>query len=53
MVWTGVCYGQQTRVHFIDGILNAQRYCDEILKPMLFIATTKKIHRGPTAEIIL
>ncbi len=24
MVWAGVCYGQQTQVHFIDGILNAQ-----------------------------
>ncbi len=26
MVWAGVCYGQRTHVHFIDGILNAQRY---------------------------
>ena len=25
MVWADVCYGQQTQVHFIDGILNAQR----------------------------
>ncbi len=33
MVWAGVCYGQRTQVHFIDGILNAQRYCDEILRP--------------------
>ncbi len=32
MVWAGVCYGQRTRVHFIDGILNAQRYSDEILR---------------------
>ncbi len=31
MVWAGVCYGQRTQVHFIDGILNAQRYRDEIL----------------------
>jgi len=30
-----VCYGQQTQVHFIDGILNAQRYRDEILSPLL------------------
>ena len=22
MVWVGKCYGQQTLVHFIDGILN-------------------------------
>ncbi len=35
MVWAGVCYGQRTQVHFIDGILNAQRYCDEILKPIV------------------
>ncbi|KAL0187812.1 hypothetical protein M9458_014911 [Cirrhinus mrigala] len=33
MVWAGVCYGQRTQVHFIDGILNAQRYRDEILRP--------------------
>ncbi len=30
MVWAGVCYGQRTQVHFIDCILNAQRYRDEI-----------------------
>ncbi len=29
MLWAGVCYGQRTRVHFIDGILKAQRYRDE------------------------
>ncbi len=28
MVWAGVCYGQRTQVHFIDGILNAQRYLE-------------------------
>ncbi len=28
MVWAGVCYGQQTQVHFSDGILNAPRYHD-------------------------
>ncbi len=32
MVWVGVCYGQRIQVHFIDDILNAQRYCDEILR---------------------
>ncbi len=32
MVWAGICYGQRTQVHFIDGILNAQRYGDEILR---------------------
>ncbi|XDV34691.1 hypothetical protein PO909_004823 [Leuciscus waleckii] len=35
MVWAGVCYGQRTQVHFIDGILNAKRYCDEILRPIV------------------
>ncbi len=35
MVWAGVCYGQRTQVHFIDGILNAQRYRDEILGPIV------------------
>ncbi len=28
-------YGQRTQVHFIDGILNAQRYHDEILRPIV------------------
>ncbi len=35
MVWAGVCYGQRTQVHFIDCILNAQRYRDEILRPIV------------------
>ncbi len=35
MVWAGLCYGQWTRVYFIDGILNAQRYRDEILRPIV------------------
>ena len=35
MVWAGACYGQWTQVHFIDGILNAQRYRDEILRPIV------------------
>ncbi len=35
MEWAGVCYGQQTQVHFIDGILNAQKYRDEILRPIV------------------
>ncbi len=35
MVWAGVCYGQRTQVHFIDDILNAQRYRDEILRPIV------------------
>ncbi len=35
MVWAGICYGQRTRVHFIDGILNVQRYHEEILRPIV------------------
>ncbi len=35
MVWAGVCYGQRTQVHFIDGFLNAQRYRDEIPQPIV------------------
>ncbi len=35
MVWAGICYEQCTQVHFIDGILNAQRYRNEILRPIV------------------
>ncbi len=35
MLWAGVCYGQRTQVHFIDAILNAQSYRDEILRPIV------------------
>ncbi len=35
MVWAGVCYGRRTPVHFINGILNAQRYRDEMLRPIV------------------
>ncbi len=41
MVAVGLWYGQvyvmdkRTQVHFIDGILNAQRYRDEILRPIV------------------
>jgi hypothetical protein len=28
-------YEQQTQLHFIDGNLNAQRYRDEILRPIV------------------
>ncbi len=35
MVWAGVCYGQRIQVYFIDGILNAQRYRDEVLRPIV------------------
>ena len=32
MVSGGLWYGQRTQVHFTDGILNAQRYRDDILR---------------------
>ena len=35
MVWTGISYGQQTQFHFIDGNVNAQRYRDKILRPIV------------------
>jgi hypothetical protein len=35
IVWAGISYRQQTRLHFIDSNLNAQRYRDEILRPIV------------------
>ena len=35
MVWTGINYALRTQLHFIDGNLNAQRYHDEILRPIV------------------
>ncbi len=35
MVWAGICYRQRAQVHFIDSILNAQIYRDEILRPIV------------------
>ena len=35
MVWAGINYEQRTQLHFIDGSLNAQRYRDEILRPIV------------------
>ena len=35
MVWAGIAHGQRTPLHFIDGNLNAQRYRDEILAPIV------------------
>jgi len=32
---SGSGYGQRTQVLFIDGILNEQRYCDKILRPIV------------------
>ena len=35
MVWAGINYGQRTQLNFIDGNLNAQRYRDKILRPIV------------------
>ena len=35
MVWEGISYGQRTQLHFINVDLNAQRYCEEILRPIV------------------
>ena len=35
MVWAGISYGQRTQLHFIDGNMNARRYRDEILRPIV------------------
>ena len=44
MVLAGISYGQRTQLHFIDGNFNAQRYCDEILRPIA-------IHPPPSTHI--
>ena len=35
MVWAGISFGQRTQLDFIDGNLNAQRYHDGILRPIV------------------
>lgn len=42
MVWAGVRLGPQTQMPFIGGILNADRYSEEILRAMVvpFIINT-------------
>jgi thiosulfate reductase cytochrome b subunit len=34
MVLAGISYGKRTQLHFINGDFNAQRYRDEILRPI-------------------
>ena len=41
MVWAGISYGQLTQLHFMDGNLNAQKYCDEILGPIVMPFTRR------------
>jgi hypothetical protein len=35
VVWAGISYGHRTQFHFIKGNLIAQRYCDEIVRPIV------------------
>jgi hypothetical protein len=35
MVWAGISYGQWTQLYYINGNLNVQRYCDELLRPIV------------------
>ena len=35
MVWAGIAHGQRTQLYFIEGNMNAQRYRDEILIPIV------------------
>ena len=37
MVLAGMSYGQRTQFKFIDGNLNAQRYHDKILRPIVIL----------------
>ena len=37
MVWAGVTMNQRTRLCIVDGNLNAQRYVDEILQPVVVL----------------
>ena len=37
IVWAGISYGQRTQLHLIDGNLNGQRCCNEILRPIVMI----------------
>ncbi len=56
MVWAGVCYGQWTQVHFIDGILNAQRFVTRSKSPLLCHSSTtitsccSKLMHGPMLQ---
>ena len=53
VVWAGKSYGQRTQMHFIDGNLNAQRYCDGPLSchsSTTIISCFSKIMHGPMSR---
>ena len=37
MVWAGISYGQRTQLLFIDDCFDAQRYHDDILRPIVVL----------------
>lgn len=43
IVWAVISYGQWTQLHFINGNLIAQRYRDEILRPILLCHSSASI----------
>ena len=57
MVRAGISYGQQTQLHFIDSNLNAQRYRDEILWPIVvpfirrhYLMFQHEVMHGPVSQ---
>jgi hypothetical protein len=44
MVGAGISYRQRTQLHFIDDNLNAQKYSEEILKPISFFKGIRDQH---------
>ena len=55
MVWAGISYRQLTQLHFINDNLNAQRYRDEILRPIVvpFTSLTSRLSmilHGPMSQ---
>lgn len=35
MIWVSICYRQRTQGPFIDGLLNAKKYCGKILRSIV------------------
>lgn len=52
MVWAGVCFGPQTQVPFIGGILNTDGYSEEILRAIVvpFIINTLQHYAWPHVD---
>ena len=50
MVWAGISYGQRIQLQFIDGNLNAWRYRDEILRPIVVSQFFHGLHNHQTCH---